>query len=714
MGLTHSSAKNGFACIADIDINADTAHVITLAGNPNVGKSTVFNCLTGLKQHTGNWTGKTVSNAVGEFAYENERYILVDVPGTYSLMTSSADEEAARDFICFGNAECCVIVADATCLERNLNLVLQISELNTKAILCVNLIDEAKKKGIEIDLDELSLQLGMPCVAAAARSKKGMDALCREISAICKSDSRLYRARTEYDEIIEKAVKKLSPAIEKLDLPLDTRFTALKLLDSEETFRAALNRYTGFDLWESNEIKEKLDGITADFKNEGLSGDDIRDMITTAIVQRAENIAKYSVRFKTDNYSRRDRILDRLFTSRLTGIPIMLMMFGIIFWLTVTGANYPSALLSKLFNKLGAELSGFLLDTSLPLWVEGLFIQGIYKTLTWVISVMLPPMAIFFPLFTLLEDLGYLPRVAFNTDKVFRKCGANGKQSLTMCMGLGCNACGVTGARIISSPKERLIAILTNSLVPCNGRFPTLIAIITMFLCTAAGIKGSVISAVILLFVIILAVTATLMMSKLLSKTVLKGMPSSFVLELPPYRPPQIGKVIIRSVFDRTLFVLGRAVTVAIPAGAVIWLLANVSTGGIPLLTRLSDFLDPFARFIGLDGVILLAFMLGLPANEIVFPIIIMAYMQTGVLTETSDLSLLRGLLVDNGWTVTTAICTMLFCLFHFPCSTTCLTIYKETGSIKWTAVSVLMPTLVGTAVCAAVANISKLISIII
>lgn len=393
-------------------------------------------------------------------------------------------------------------------------------------------------------------------------------------------------------------------------------------------------------------------------------------------------------------------VSDRLLTSKATGIPIMLALLFLIFWITISGANYPSELLFRMFSWIEARLWEWFAGA--PPFVSGLLIGGMYRVLSWVVSVMLPPMAIFFPLFTLLEDLGYLPRIAFNMDKFFKKAHAHGKQALTMCMGFGCNACGVIGCRIIDSPRERLIAILTNNFVPCNGRFPTMISIITMFFAgaVASGFCQSLVSTLILTGVIVLGVTVTLLVSRLLSMTVLKGMPSSFALELPPYRVPQVGKVIVRSIFDRTLFVLGRAVVVAAPAGLLIWLMANIYIGDVSVLSHCAAFLDPFARWFGLDGVILMAFILGLPANEIVMPIIIMTYMATGTLTEMDSVWELHTLLVSNGWTWLTAVCTMLFSLMHFPCATTCLTIKKETGSWKWTAAAFVLPTVIGLSVC--------------
>ena len=346
-----------------------------------------------------------------------------------------------------------------------------------------------------------------------------------------------------------------------------------------------------------------------------------------------------------------------------------------------------------------------------PDFIKGFFIDGIYTTLCWVVAVMLPPMAIFFPLFALIEDFGYLPRVAFNLDKFFSKCGAHGKQGLTMAMGIGCNACGVTGCRIIESPKERLIATVTNNFMPCNGRFPMLIALITIFFSGSAGVfTGSVSVAFLLVLVILFAVAVTMLVSKLLSVSLLKGERSAFALELPPYRKPRIIKTVISSFLDRTLFVLGRAVVVAIPAGALIWLLANIYIADCSLLSYCTDFFEPFGRAIGLDGVIVMAFILGFPANETVIPIIIMSYLSTGTLTDFASYDELFIILSQNGWTLTTAVCTIIMCIFHFPCSTTCLTIKKETKSIGWTLFSMVMPTVIGVLLCFCISSISNFI----
>ena len=688
--------------------------VLALAGNPNVGKSTVFNALTNLHQHTGNWPGKTVSNAQGYCQRQGQGYVLVDLPGCYSLLAHSAEEEVARDFLCFGGADAAVVVCDATCLERNLILVLQAMEITPNVVVCVNLLDEAQRKHIEVDLKKLSALLGVPVVGAAARSGRGLEELMAAAGKSARGQSpRKGGVVIPYPPVIEEAVKKLMPPIENLcGEKIDPRWLALKLLDSSGlTLELALEKNLGIRLRAQPQVRQALQALQAEWDRQNVTPESLRDEIAAGAVRRAEEIAAQVVGQGQNGYSQRDQKWDRFLTGRATGFPVMLLLLLGIFWLTITGANYPSGLLSSALFWLGDRLRELCQACLSPPWLTGLLVDGIYRTLAWVVSVMLPPMAIFFPLFTLLEDLGYLPRIAFNLDRCFQSCGACGKQSLTTAMGFGCNAAGVVGCRIIDSPRERLIAMLTNNFVPCNGRLPMLIALITMFFAGAAGgFGGSLLSAVMLLGVILLGIAMTLAASKFLSQTLLKGEPSSFTLELPPYRRPQIGKVILRSVFDRTLFVLGRAAAVAAPAGLIIWLLANITIGDATLLAHCAGFLDPFARLFGLDGVILLAFILGLPANEIVIPLIIMAYTSGGALVELTDLTALRALLVENGWTWLTALCTLLFGLMHWPCSTTCMTIQKESQSLKWTAVAFLLPTVCGLGLCFLVATAARLL----
>lgn len=681
---------------------------IALAGNPNVGKSTVFNALTGMRQHTGNWAGKTVANASGTFTHKNIDFTLVDIPGTYSLMASSPDEEAAREFICFGQPDCIIVVLDATCLERNLNLAIQILEVNKKAVICVNLLDEATKKGIQIDLDELSLYLGVPVVGTAARSREGLDELKDAVFDVATGERKVFGTKIKYNSNLEKAITKLENIIEDSKLfddktfsYLSKRFLALRLIDCDKKLDNSIKEYFNFSLVEHKTINKAFTEIHNELENIGMKQDDIRDIIVEGIVAKAQEIYAHCTCLCNKCYSRCDRQLDKILTSKLTGIPIMLLLFGVIFYITISGANYPSELLSMAFSKVQEWLYGLFDLLHSPPFLKGLLIDGMFKTLSWVVAVMLPPMAIFFPLFTLLEDFGYLPRVAFNMDRFFAKSGTSGKQSLTMLMGFGCNACGVTGCRIIESPRERIIATVTNNFVPCNGRFPTLIAIITMFFATGISLPfRSLVSAGLLLTVIVFGVVVTLLVSKLLSATLLKGLPSSFTLELPPYRRPQICKTIVRSLLDRTIFVLLRAMCVAAPAGIVIWLMSNIMINGESLCVIISNFLQPLGSLMGLDGVILLAFILGFPANEIVIPIIIMIYTASGTLVEYDSLSSLYNLFVENGWTWVTALCTMIFSLMHFPCSTTCLTIYKETKSLKWTLLSFILPTILGILLC--------------
>lgn len=697
--LSDKSEKNKLNFKID-DLKGDK--IIALAGNPNVGKSTVFNELTGLKQHTGNWPGKTVSNARGKYSYKGKDFILVDLPGTYSLLSNSSEEEIARDYICFGNADATVVVVDATCIERNLNLVLQIIEITQNVIVCVNILDEAEKKGIVIDLDELSLQLGVPVVGMSARSKKGLDSFMETVYDIAYNNRKTYRVKLEYQPEVEQVLKELEPLVlERVKNKINARWVSVKLLDIDEKLNHSLTEFVGCNLLEDKKISEILNSFHETLLQKGIEKENLKDRLVSSVVKKAEDIYNKSVHLKNKNYNERDRKIDKLLTSKLTGIPIMIALLFLIFWLTMVGANYPSEVIANVLFALQDKLTELFSLMNAPAWLHGLLILGLYRTAAWVVSVMLPPMAIFFPLFTLLEDLGYLPRVAFNLDNYFKKACAHGKQALTMCMGFGCNACGVIGCRIIDSPREKLIAIITNNFVPCNGRFPTLIAIITMFFAgLVTGSYVSLFSTFLLTCTIIFGVLTTLLVSKILSKTILKGIPSSFALELPPYRKPQIGKVIVRSVFDRTLFVLGRAVIVAAPAGLIIWIMANVHVGENSILFYCYNFLDPFAKFIGLDGVILMAFILGFPANEIVIPIIIMSYLCTGSLTDISSLSDLHQLLINNGWTWLTAVCTMLFSLMHFPCGTTCLTIKKETNSLKWTILSFIIPTITGIVVC--------------
>ena len=631
MGLTKNSMGNKLLVDDFNEIRKDIDFTIGLIGNPNVGKSSVFNNLTGLHQHTGNWPGKTIESSFGTYEYSNKKFLIVDLPGTYSLKAYSKEEDVTTSFIEKSQFDVMIVVVDATALERNLNLALQVLQITKNVVVCVNLLDEAKKKNIKINLKLLSDKLGVPVVGTIATKKKTLE-----------------------------------------------------------------------------ELKEKIIHVATNKNNELVEYGSDEKIVKTAEIIASEVIDKSEIN------NDRDRKIDKILTSKCFGIPIMLVMLGFIFWLTIIGANYPSKFLSWMFGLGQEKLESLFIMWRFPQIVSSLLINGVYQTVTWIISVMLPPMAIFFPLFTLLEDLGVLPRIAFNLDNFFKKAGTCGKQALTMCMGFGCNAAGVIGCRIMRSTRERLIAIVTNCFVPCNGRFPLLITIATIFFVGQFnGIVGSLVSTCVVLTVILLGIVLSLFISKILSVTLLKGESSGFILELPPYRKPQIGSILVRSVLDRTLFVLGRAISSAIPAGIVIWIMANIQIDGTSMISYIAYFFDPIAKIMGLDGYILTAFIFGIPANEIVLPILLMMYMKSGCLIDISDSFRIGEILIENGWTMLTAINVMIFTILHFPCMTTLLTIKKETNSSKWVWISFLIPTACGIIVCIltnALFNIGKVL----
>lgn len=701
MGLTVRSSGR-FAIDKDKpNTNVELGTVrVALAGNPNVGKSTLFNRLTGKKRHTGNWPGKTVGSAIGLYKKGNKKYAVFDLPGTYSLMAHSAEEEIARDFLCFENPDVTVVVCDATCLERNLNLVLQVSEIFEKVIVAVNLLDEARKKGITLNLKALEEKLGLPVFGICARNGEGIDELTTAIENY--KNLNYNPLKVVYKKEIEQSAENINMYLSGfISQKENTKWVALKLVENDNSLMNSFEKYFKIDFANNENLQKILLKEREKLNLIGISEDKFKDWLVSGLVLTAEDICDSSVvNYTNPDYRNKDLKADRFLTGRVTGLFVMIALLGVIFWLTIVGANYPSDLLWKLFSFLEKKLLFFANTINLPTVISDMLICGVYRVLSWVISVMLPPMAIFFPFFTLLEDVGYLPRIAFNMDHGFKKCSACGKQALTMCMGFGCNAVGVTGCRIIDSPRERLMAILTNSFVPCNGRFPILTAMVTMFFMVGKNMGSSFISALIITLMILMGIGVTFAVSKFLSLTFLKGEASSFTLELPPYRKPKIRSVIFRSICDRTVFVLGRAVSVAAPAGLIIWIFANLKISGNTFLDILSGFLDPLGKVMRLDGVIILGFILGFPANEIVIPIIVMAYMSQGTLSHYNSLEELKILLLSNGWDWTTAVSMIMFSLFHWPCSTTLITVKKESGSWGWTYLAFVLPTAIGIFVC--------------
>ena len=588
---------------------------IALAGNPNVGKSTLFNALTGLRQHTGNWPGKTVDTAVGAYVYRGKRYRVTDLPGLYSLRAKSPEESVAASYLSGAETDCAVVVCDATCLARSLVLALQVAGIARRMVLALNLSDEARSRGIRTDAAALGRFFHIPVVEISAARREGLDALQEVLRQVCDG---------------------FLPA---------------------EPDRASM-----------------APGAAA----EGVK-------LAAELAAQVQTDAGMPPHWRSG--------FDRILLSRAGGWPAAALLLLGVLWLTVKGANAPGSWLERVFAWGEVHLTALLQIA--PDWLRGLLIDGIYGTVARVVTVMLPPMAIFFPLFALLEDFGLLPRLAFLTDRAFERCGACGKQALTSCMSLGCNAVGVMGCRIIDSPRERLLAILTCSLLPCNGRFPALILLGAVVLRGADGFTALFVS-----LALGLSFSAVLLGSRILSKTVLRGTPSGFVMELPPYRTPRVGQVLLRSFLDRTLRILGRAVIIAAPAGAIIWICARVQVDGQSILAHCADFLGPPGRTLGMSGPILLAFILGFPANELVIPVLVMLLTGSGTMDSAAGVT---QVLTANGMGAVQALCTALFCLFHWPCGPTVLTVWRETGSLRWTALSVVLPTAIGAALCLAV-----------
>lgn len=702
MGLTASSSgKNVYKTVENTCVKEKNEVFVVMAGNPNVGKSTLFNAITGMKQHTGNWSGKTVSSSFGKHFKDGTNYIFADVPGCYSLKPNSAEEACAADYICMQKADCVVVVCDTCSLERNLDLVLQICEASANVVLALNFTDEAVKKDIHIDADKLSQVLSVPVVKVNARKKKGIGWLLEECANRRGTDS----FKVRYKRCIEYAVNIVEKTITDSFYGLNKRYVAIRVLEDDKTIWKFLEKHTS--AYNLMKIRNARHVAMNYLVREGISRENLSDSIAVSVANCASSVYKKSL-LSSGTIPQMPKA-DKIITGRYSGFVIMMLLLVLIFYITLKFANYPSDFIGKLLFSAEKYLMRLCLGIRLPRNISNMLVYGGYRVLSWVVAVMLPPMAIFFPLFTILEDVGYLPRIAYNLDRCFKKCKTCGKQALTTCMGFGCNAAGVTGARIIDSPREKLIAILTNSFIPCNGRFPAILTLISLWLCGSSGYT-TLYSSLWLTFFIIASVGLSLAASWFLSHTVLKGVPSSFTIELPPYRMPNWGDVVVRSVLDRTIFVLGRACAVAFPSGIILYIMCNLKIADASLISYISEFFAPIGRCMGMDGVLITAFLFAIPANEIVLPTALLLYTSSSVLSPDLNLMAVKDILWANGWSITTCICTVVFFLMHWPCSTTLITVKKETGSLKWTLASFLLPTAFGVAICMAVNLISKLL----
>jgi len=642
---------------------------ILLCGNPNVGKSSIFNALTHSHEHTGNWTGKTVELASKKIIGTN--YTLIDLPGIYSLSSLSEEEVVAKNTLLFEDYNKIIYVVDASNLEKNLNLFFQILQINRNIILCINMIDELDNKNIKLDIDKLSNLLEVKIVKCSTYTGAGIEELKKSLDEDVFCTYNYY-----YSYNIEKNIKEISNILPK---GFNNRYISISVLEKDKRLIEDIKDKYGINI-DNKEINDFLMNINSE---------NVSDNISLKINTLCKIITK-EVYKKNNNKSK--NLLDKLFSNKISTIMIMiLIMFGI-FFITIVLANYPSDLLSNLFVKIENYLYDFCLKINVPKIIYEPLLFGIYRVVTFIISVMFPPLVIFFVLFTYAEETGILPRIAFNFDKICSTCGCHGKQTLTMCSGFGCNACAVVGSRIIDSRRDKIIAILTNSFIPCNGRFPMIIAIITMFL---AQNNNKLLVSLYLCVFVLFAIIISFLTSFILSKTILKGYPGFFVLELPEYKKVKLTKVLKNSFVYKSLSILKKAIIVSIPAGLIIWLFTNISINGNSLFMIISNYIDPFAKLIGLDGVILLSFFLALPANEIVLPITIMGYLGNSNVSLISDYLSIKNILLSNGWTIVTAVSTILFSIMHFPCGTTLSTIKSEIGT-KWMIYSFLIPFIIG------------------
>lgn len=626
---------------------------IILVGNPNVGKSSLFNAFTSLNEHTGNWTGKTVEQAMGSFEYGEVKYTLVDLPGTYSLFYESEEEKVTRDYIVKGKYDATILVADASSLERSMELLLEVLDVTKEVILVLNLWDEVKKRKLSIDVEKLQEIFQIPVIPFSVKEGLGFARLKDCMRSVCPSSYQ-----------VKHSLKIASYLQHRMKKNYLNAFLSLEELAYHPLYSSFIS---------------KMD-IIASYHRE------------------AEDICSKVIDRREEKESRIDFILNCLFANPFSAVFVLFLFLFIILFLTISFSNLPSDMLFQFFSFLEKPLYSFL--SFLPSSLVDFLVLGGYRTLYFVISVMMPPMMIFFPLFSLLEEIGFLPRIAFQLDKPFCKCGSSGKQCLTMCMGLGCNAVGVTGARIMETKKMKVLSILTNSLMPCNGRFPMILTMISLFLVKKSGLQGNVLSAVILTLVLCFALIISLLATKFLNHFILKGEEPIFIFELPHFRIPKITKTIILSWKEKAFHILKRAMVVAFPAGLVFYLFTHVYIGDSSLFQASIHFLNPVGHFLGIDGAIILAFLFGFPANEIVLPILFLAYSGGNVLEEIASLEELRMMLIQHGWSLVTVLCFLALSICHFPCATTMLTIKKETQSFFYTLIAFVLPSLIGIVLC--------------
>lgn len=628
-------------------------------GNPNVGKSSLFNFLTHKNEHTGNWTGKTVKNAYATFSYKDTLWEVVDLPGTYSLIGESKEEKIASSFVCSLDYDLAIVVLDASNLERSIVLLLEVLDVTDRVILCLNLMDEAKAQKIDIDLIKLQKRLNIPLVITKASEGVGCVRLCDEMNH--------FKANPNIFKVVHEG--KINNYLE---------------LSKPYVSRPIFHLYQ-----EKNHENESFSKVLRFYKNYIT-----REELLKSYIHSSDSLLDNIVKRDKQTLKKEDVFWNKVLSHKVYSYLIMSMIFFLILWLTIFVSNIPSDFMFSFFSNGESFLLSFF--SFLPDFIIQPLILGGYRTFYWVISVMLPPLIIFFPLFSYLEDYGLFPRIAFNMDKPFKKCGSCGKQSLTMCMGLGCNAIGVTNTRIMEDKKMHILAMLTNNFMPCNGRFPAMITMLSLFFIKDTSLFGSFLVAFGLLLIITLGIVLTFIWTKILNHFLFKKEEVMFILELPTFRRPSIWKTFFQALKEKAFPVLKRAMLVSFPLGILIYLLASWHLGNITFLLLLVDKLNNFGHLFGLDGAIILAFILGMPANEIVIPSLLLCYTKSNALVSYTSMQSLRHILVNNGWTWLTALCFLIMMLCHYPCTTTLLSIKKESKSWSYTILAFVIPTLTG------------------